>query len=275
MEFQDKFIAFVDILGFKGFVERAESGGSPALKDLLAAAEKLECQGFRDRIRKHGPSLCPAAPCNERHLDYEVSQVSDCVVISAEVSPAGAICLVSHCWGAVFDLLLHGYMCRGYITRGQIYHTEGQFVGSGYQRALSRESQVEAFKRSADERGTPFVEVDPEVSSYALGTGDACVEKMFNRLVHDERGTSVLFPFTRLSHSFIVAGGPLPFVADNEREENQSMREMIGRTRDRVLSLVDAENPDAVRKAEHYLLALDRQFELCDLTDEVIEKFRR
>ncbi len=34
MEFRDKFIAFVDILGFESFVERAENGTGMSLQEL-------------------------------------------------------------------------------------------------------------------------------------------------------------------------------------------------------------------------------------------------
>ncbi len=275
MELKDKFIAFLDILGFKGFVERAGSESGPAIGDLLAAARVLEQQDYRGRIHERGALLCPGAPHSASDLGYEVTQISDCAVISAEVSPAGLINLVSHCWGAVYFLLLDGYMCRGYITRGPIFHTDRQFIGSGYQRALEREGQVAAFKRTADDRGTPFVEVDPDVVDYGLDTGDPCVDKMFRRLVFDADGTHVLFPFSRLSHSFIVAGGPLPFVAAEEKAANEDIREAIRRTRDRVRALVDLHNPSALKKADHYLAALDRQLEICDRTDEIIERFRR
>ena len=56
-------------------------------------------------------------------------------------------------------------MCQGYINKGMVYHPDTQIVGSGYQETYSKEANVTAFKHEADDRGTPFVEVDPIVCS--------------------------------------------------------------------------------------------------------------
>jgi len=88
-----------------------------------------------------------------------VTQISDSVVFSYEASLAGAINLVSQCWGVVLALLQRGVMCRGYITRGNIYHTPSQVIGTGFIRAIEGEKTVTVFKHHADQRGTPFVEL--------------------------------------------------------------------------------------------------------------------
>ena len=48
------------------------------------------------------------------------------------------------------------------------------------------------------------------------------------------------------------------------------MRLSIQNMKEKVVTLVDRENPDAVRKAEHYVMALNAQLEMCDKTDEAI-----
>ncbi len=163
MEFKDKFIGFVDILGFKELVAHAEDGTGIPLTELLDILKTLGSSEDGQRFNQYGPTMCPESAYLQRDLDFQVTQISDCVIVSTEVSPAGAINLISYCWGAVINLLPKGIMCRGYITRGLVYHTDTQLVGSGYQEAYSKEGTVTAFKREADERGTPFVEVDPTV----------------------------------------------------------------------------------------------------------------
>ena len=115
--FKEKFIGFVDVLGFKNFVEAAESGSGMTLPELLSLLNKLGTSEDQQRY-KNGGSICPMAPCIQRDLDFQITQVSDCVIVSSEISPAGAINLISHCWVAVIELLARGIMCRGYITRG-------------------------------------------------------------------------------------------------------------------------------------------------------------
>ena len=269
-QFSDKFLAYIDVLGFKTLVASAEDGSGLPLTELVDLLSLLGKGTERARFEAHGPSTCPEAPFVERHLDFRVTQISDCAIVSAEVSPAGAINLISHCWGAVIELLAKGIMCRGYIKRGRVFHTDRQIIGSGYQAAFVAESQVSAFGREANERGTPYVEVDPDVVNYIESQPDACVKMMFGRMVKSDGSTTVLFPFRRLHHSFIVAGHGHRFDAAKERASNQNLRITIGRMKERVLSFVDPGNTSAMAKAKHYIAALDTQLQACDKTEEVI-----
>lgn len=268
--FSDKFIAYVDVLGFKGLVTDAEQGKGLALPDLLKLLEFLGTGKERARFDQHGPACCPYAPRIEKNLDFRVTQISDCVVVSAEISPAGVINVISHCWGAVIELLARGIMCRGYIKRGKLFHTDTQIIGSGYQEAFLAESMVNAFKREADERGTPYVEVDAEVNDYVESQSDYCVKEMYGRMIKRDGDTVVLFPFRRLQHSFIVAGFGHRFDSERERISNQNLRMNILRMKERVWSFVDRSVPSAVSKANHYITALDAQLQVCDKTDEMI-----
>ncbi len=164
-------------------------------------------------------------------------------------------------------------MCRGYITRGKIYHSDTQFIGSGYQEAFDQESNVTAFKREADERGTPFVEIDLSICNYVRDCNDSCVKEMFSRFVKEQEGTTALFPFKRLSRSFIVAGYGCTFDPKKEKESNQNIRQLVINLKKRVMSYVDESNKKAMNKARHYISALDSQLEMCDRTDEVIDEW--
>jgi hypothetical protein len=199
-------------------VEAAETGTGMPLNNLLEVLKELGTPEDRKHYEKHGPRMCPASRYIHCDLDFRLTQISDCVVVSSEVSPAGVINLVHHCWGAVIQLLTKGIMCRGYITRGSVYHTDNQIIGSGYHKAYAKESQVAAFKREADERGTPFVEVDPVVCDYVRDYGDSCVKEMFARCVKTDGEVTVLFPFQMLVHSFIIAG--VGYTCDPQKESN-------------------------------------------------------
>jgi hypothetical protein len=272
MKYEDKFIAFVDVLGFKSMVEASESGVGMALPELMECLSKLGKQEDKEKFARYGPHTCPESSYIHKHLNFELTQISDCVIVSSEVSPAGVINLISHCWGAVIELLVRGIMCRGYITRGSIYHHKGQIIGSGYQKAYASEAGVAAFKLEADERGTPFVEVDSEVCRYIKEETDPCVREMFSRMVKTEDGTTALFPFQRLSHSFIVAGFGQQFDPKREKENNNNVRKNLIMLKERVLGFVDESNEKAMKKVRHYLRALDAQLVQCDETDEMIDK---
>ncbi|MFH1463504.1 MAG: hypothetical protein ABIO70_03880 [Pseudomonadota bacterium] len=271
--FSDKFIAFIDVLGFKSMVAAAERGEGVSLEEMVGALHLLGTGEERATYDNHGGALCPGAPRLAKNLDFMVTQVSDCVVVSAEASPAGLINLVGHCSGAVIGLMLQGIMCRGYIKRGSIYHTERDLIGSGYNDAYLAESKVSAFKREADERGTPYVELDPEVCAYVADQPNDCVRNMFDGMVRSDGQAVVLFPFRCLRHSFIVAGFMATYEWDKERESNNEVRKLVQATKAKIWSFVDRSLPSAVSKANHYIAALDAQLEACDETDREIDYF--
>jgi hypothetical protein len=271
MTFTDKFIGYIDILGFKALVEAAESGVGMPLDELLDLARTLGSPDQVKHFRERGSAICPGSPRMKRDLDFCVTQISDCAVVSSEVSPAGMIALVNHCWVAVMALLRRGVLCRGYITRGKIFHTDAQVLGSGYQRAYEREGNVAAFKHEADERGTPFVEIDGVVCDFVSACGDWCTQEMFARSVRSDGEVTALFPFKTLAHKFVIRGKGNGFDSMKERQANRNVRVHIGRLKDSVSALIDPSNLKAVKKAEHYLHALDAQLRVCDKTDELLD----
>ena len=269
--FRDKFIAFVDIIGFKNLVRRAEAGDGIQASDLRSYLLCLGGEADRRNLLKFGPITCPQSSYIERSLDFQITQVSDCVIVSAEISPAGAINLIAHCWRAALNLLTKGLMVRGYVTRGSILHSGNEFMGSGYLQAIERESNVTAFRKIANERGTPFVEVDRAVSTYLAQDGDACTKEMFGRLTRGDGEVTAIFPFQRLSHSFGIGGPVQTFDPTREKASNDVMRQAIADFKAHVLSFVEGADDRARSKAAHYVAALDAQIQICDETDEAID----
>ena len=198
--FSDKFVAFVDILGFKSKVESAEQGDGLSLRELHDFTAALENQKHSGTIESYGPTICPESRHIERDLTYRVTQVSDCVVISAEVSPVGVINIIHHTYSTALKLLMKGVMLRGYLTRGNIFHDKNKFIGTGYHKALKGEQGVKAFQTSPDDIGTPFVEIDRDVVKYINECDDMCVQTMFERMTRSEDDVTAIFPFQGFSH---------------------------------------------------------------------------
>ncbi len=273
MQLANKFIAFVDILGFSSAVERMDNGGSLSLETLAEATRLLGSDDDIKAIRTHRPRICPNAHKVQQDVDFQLSQVSDCVVISTEVSPSGAITIIEHSWRAVFGLLRKGLMCRGHVRQGKIYHRDGVLIGPGYQEAVNREKAVAAFKRDADDRGTPFVELDASVRDYVASCGDQCVVTMYERMVNEDEEVAAIFPFKRFGK---LAG----FSIEAQFQDFDRVRAhaSIEEARQRLLSLrselrrhVDPANPRAICKLEHYELALEDELRTFDDLDEMIE----
>lgn len=272
MELKDKFIGFIDILGFKDLVTRAENGAGITNPEILQLVQLLSGDRTRQSYEKHGPNICPQSRAIRRDLDFVVTQISDSVVFSYEVSPAGAINLISQCWGVVLALVQRGVMCRGYVTRGNIYHIPNQVIGTGYIKAIEGEKSVTVFQPNPDQRGTPFVEIDQDVVAYIALCGDACVREMFSRLVKSDGSFHAIFPIKRLASSIGFGAGFDPTAA---RQSNNILRQFLRRFRDSILQYVDPANKRAMEKAEHYIQALNEQLEICDKTDHMLDRLTR
>lgn len=273
MQLTNKFIAFVDILGFSSAVERIDNGGSLSLEALAEAARLLGSVDDIKAIRAHGPSICPNAHRFQHDVDFQLTQVSDCVVISTEVSPSGVITIIEYCWKAVFGLLRRGLMCRGHVRQGNIYHRDGVFIGPGYQEAVNREKAVAAFKRDADDRGTPFVELDASVIDYVASCGDQCVVTMYERMVKEGEGVAAIFPFKRYGKlaGFSIEAQFQDFDRDRARASVEAARQRLRSLRSELRRHVDPANARAVWKLEHYEHALEDELRTFDDLDEMIE----
>jgi len=268
--FTEKFIAFYDILGWKHHVQAAEQGSGLSPAELGEVVSLLGSDEDRRHFEKYGPTTCPEAPRIRKDLDFRITVASDCAMASAEISPAGLINLISHCWTACFKLLSKGIMCRGYIKRGQILHTAAHQFGTGLIDAIDREKQVSVFRQDAEERGTPFIEVDQGIARYVDEQSDACVKEMFSRLVKVDGELAAIFPFKRLNHSFMIGGFGTTFDPEKERASINVVRDWIHRMKEQVQRHVDPADASAVRKADHYIRVLDAQLVACDKTEGMI-----
>jgi hypothetical protein len=276
IQLREKFIGFVDILGYSALTRMAENGRGFTLDELEELTQILGTDDDRRHFEKYGPSTCPMAPRLQKHLDFQIARAWDSVVVSAETSPAGVVNLVCHCFSVCTRLLMKGVMCRGYIKRGRIHHEGLRTFGSGHVDTVDMERKVSFYKQDAEERGTPFIEVDPEVMEYVADQPDTCVKEMFSRMVLTHEGLSAVFPIRRLSHSFLIGGfGRPPFDPAKERKNNQTLRQTLLDLKRRVSELVEGADERALRKSQHYLRALDRQLQVCDETDDAIERLTR
>ena len=273
LQFTEKFIAFFDVLGWTSLVRASDEGCGLSLPELSEIATMLGTSADREHFEKYGPTTCPKAPYIRKNMDFRITQVSDSALISAEVSPAGLINLVSHCWTACFKLLSKGIMCRGYIKRGRIYHTSEHQIGTGLSDVVEREKQVSIFKKDADKRGTPFIEVDKEVVQYVEHQPDQCVKEMFSRLVKTEGDLAAIFPFKRLDPSTFF--GPRlgqRFNPEREHESVNVVRGWIHKMKEQVQRHIDPSDESILRKGNHYIRMLDDQLVACARTEEEINR---
>ena len=271
VRFSEKYVAFIDILGFKSLVELAEKGEQCSLQTVLDILDSFNESNYVKDMKKYGPSICPRSQRNADDLNFFITQASDSVVASCEVSPAGLINLIFYSWQVVFKLLMEGLLCRGYITKGSMYHSADRFVGSAFQKAVEKEKTVQAFKKELTENGTPFVEIDQLLIDDIDKFEDKCVREMSNRMVEKDGSIAVIFPFKRLSHDFIPSGYGKKFDPREEKENVENLRKEINELKEKVLKFIDGKSELAMKKTKYYLEALDRQLLVCDQTDQHID----
>ena len=216
------------------------------LVKLLGVSEKM-----------HQPSICPQSTRLAADVDFKVTQISDCVVLSTEVSPAGVINLAHYCFGVAITLLSKGVLCRGYMTRGNIFHDDHQFVGTGYLHALENEKSVAFMRTDVEDNGTPFIQIDETVTDYVRSEGDECVRKMFARIVRSDDAYTAIYPFEAMSKipSALIT---LDF---NPKEWKANLQRSLS-YRERDLAVFEeaerlAPDEKAKRKISHYKRGLE------------------
>ncbi len=272
IQLTEKFIGFFDIVGFKSLMARADAGNGMTHSELFEIVKLLGSDKDRAERVKYGSKICPHAPFMQRDVDFHITQQFDCAVVSTEISPAGAINVISHCWTACLELLSKGLMCRGYIKRGLVYHTEKDVFGPGHVDVVENERQVSFFKGDSDKSGTPFIEVDKTVVDYIATQPDACVKEMTGRMLRTDGGLTAIFPVKRLNHSFMIGGFGMPkFDPEKEKKSLNNVREWIRRMKRDVESYIDPDNESAVTKGGHYIRMLDQQLLACDETERAID----
>jgi len=121
----DRFVAFIDILGFRDLIGRMFSDEPSLFTTLLNALELTK--GMAGHVD----------PQNVR----AVTAFSDSVVIS-EGGPFGTAGVLATVMVLAGELLKKGILCRGGIAVGRTYHANGVVFGEGLLRAYDLERTV-------------------------------------------------------------------------------------------------------------------------------------
>ena len=131
--YQDRVIAFIDIIGFKKIVEKTVTDQA-YLGSIIDAIAEIRGQFIDD----------PKSPFQqmvrtvlfEDDFDTQVIQVSDCIVISKLANIPGALqYLIGDVTLAIHILISHGLLCKGRIECGKVFHTDKYIIGPAYNAA--------------------------------------------------------------------------------------------------------------------------------------------
>lgn len=144
MLYQDKYVAFIDMLGFSALVQ--ESAADMSKLDEIAEAI--------DRLKN-------TACCNPA-TGLLFTYFSDCIVISSSRSPAGLADILSCIRMLAENLLVVDILIRGGLTVGSIHHDSQMIFGP---------AMLDAYRMECKEARNPMVLVSEEVRSDARAAG--------------------------------------------------------------------------------------------------------
>ena len=125
--YQDRAVAFIDILGFKNLV--AQEKVSTILKAMEIIRSKVDLVS--------GTKGSP----------IETSQFSDSLILSAPNDGNGIIHLVHFAALLTSELFLHGIWCRGAITSGKMRHKGSVAFGPALIDAIEMEGRLAIYPR--------------------------------------------------------------------------------------------------------------------------------
>jgi hypothetical protein len=132
-EYEDRYCAFVDILGFRQLVRQ--------LDDDLAKFDELKA--VLKKVHTH-PS---GGGDDQFEAEVRSQSISDAVALSTDVTAAGLAGLFATIRTLSIDLLCQGFFLRGAIVRGRLFHNSQMIFGAALVRAYDFESTVAKFPR--------------------------------------------------------------------------------------------------------------------------------
>jgi hypothetical protein len=147
--YTDRYVAFVDILGFSSIVQRS-------VRDEQQAAELAQ---ILERISNRAS---PSTFNLQEGDDFKAQSFSDCTVISEKASAKGLLHLTQVVSFLSLDLLASGVLVRGGIAKGPLHHRDKVVFGPALIEAYGLESRTAKFPRILLDRGThtDFTQLD-------------------------------------------------------------------------------------------------------------------
>jgi hypothetical protein len=142
-QYEDRYVAFIDILGFSALVRRTESDQDLLRRIVSSLTEVRE-------YAKLGPAMSASAknvPGEFFNNLFQMSTFSDSIVMSTKVNAMG-LGLLSTLSAIMCARLLHqGAFTRGGISRGKLIHREDLVIGGGLISAHHLENSAAVYPR--------------------------------------------------------------------------------------------------------------------------------
>ena len=180
MPYSERYVAFIDILGFSETVKRSKT--DPRLYDALVRV--LSDIQAREAIE------------GEEEADFQFQSFSDSIVLSSATGAKGLAYLLAAIHRLALDLMQEALLIRGGIAKGKLYHKKGVMFGPAFIEAYRTEQTIAKYPRvvlskqtyedhkalklkssavSLGEDGPPYLNIF-EGLKFLLNKGDARIE---------------------------------------------------------------------------------------------------
>jgi len=142
-KYEDRYVAFIDILGFKELIASSVRGSSEVSTSMIFNALNIR----HESIENNFFNLLDRKPPIENELDFKVHSFSDCVVASCKATPLGLVLLLFFCWQISSDWLSKSFLSRGGLARGNLIHKTNEggaalIFGPAFNQAYKIESEI-------------------------------------------------------------------------------------------------------------------------------------
>jgi hypothetical protein len=131
--YEERYFAFVDILGFQGLIEQLKRGDTQ-FKTLWHLLKRI-----------HTPPQFDPNPF--LGSGFRAQSISDAVAISTAVNANGLMHMFAAIETMATALLAEGYFIRGAIVKGPLYHDESTVFGEALVKAYLLERDVVRYPR--------------------------------------------------------------------------------------------------------------------------------
>ena len=136
MEYEDRIVCFLDILGFKNIIEESEKDNLK-LQNTLKALKILNTYKI-DSEQNYGAT----------HESVQVTQFSDSIVISFLIEERDQLILaLFNLQEMIVELFDYGFLLRGGISSGNLIHTDNILIGTALHEAYELESSIAIYPR--------------------------------------------------------------------------------------------------------------------------------
>jgi len=148
--YENRVVAFVDILAFKDKIKKTvDANGEPIqleVDSIIEAYESIRGVWELD-LGKHSPEM-RAIIKKGKTKSKIITMFSDCIVISFLENEESEIfsTLLELKW-MIMKLISHGFLCRGALTYGKLFHTNQMIFGPALIEAYEIESKAALYPR--------------------------------------------------------------------------------------------------------------------------------